>query len=118
MALRSTPGSAVVRVGITDHAQEALGDIISVTVPEGGEKTEAGSPCGEIESTKSLSDLIAPVTGTVRLHNDAADDAPVLINADPYGQGWLFAVAVDEAALAGQLDALLDGAGYRQLAGD
>ena len=114
----STAGSTVVRVGITDHAQEALGDIISVTDPREDDTTEAGAPCGEIESTKTVSDLIAPVTGTVRARNTAAEDAPELINSDPYGRGWLFDVDVEPATLDEQLAALMDGPGYRQLVGD
>lgn len=118
MWVRSAAGSTVVRVGITDHAQEALGDIISVTVPRDDETTEAGAPCGEIESTKSVSDLIAPVTGTVHDHDTAAKDSPELINTDPYGQGWLFDIDVEPATLDEQLAALMDGTAYHQLVGD
>ncbi len=118
MWVRSTPGSTVVRVGITDHAQEALGDIVSVTVPPDDETIDAGAPCGEIESTKTVSDLIAPVTGTVHNHDAAAEDSPELINSDPYGQGWLFDIDVEPAILDEQLAGLMDGTAYRQLVGN
>jgi len=100
----------VVRVGITDFAQDSLGDIVFVTLPEPGAKIEAGSPCGELESTKSVSDLYAPLTGTVTEVNSALDANPELVNADPYGEGWIFEV---ELAAGESVDALLDAAGYQ-----
>lgn len=103
-------GSAVVRVGITDFAQDALGDIVFVTLPEVGAALEAGKPCGELESTKSVSDLYAPVAGTVTAVNPALDANPELVNSDPYGEGWMFEVEVAAPAAA---DALLDVADYR-----
>ena len=104
-----------VRVGITDFAQEALGDIVYVSLPEVGESVSAGSTCGELESTKSVSDVYAPVTGEVIARNEALDTTPELVNNDPYGGGWLFEVVpADADAVAGLLDhaaytATLDG---------
>jgi glycine cleavage system H protein len=83
-----------VRVGITDHAQDALGDIVFVQLPEVGDEVGPGTPIGEVESTKSVSDLYAPVTGVVTAVNAALADAPETINADPYGEGWLVEIEV------------------------
>jgi glycine cleavage system H protein len=108
--LRS-PGEAAgsVRVGITDYAQDALGDIVYVSLPEVGASVEAGAACGELESTKSVSDVYAPVSGEIVAVNEALDATPELVNNDPYGAGWLFEVV---PADAGQIDGLLDAAGY------
>ena len=102
-----TAGS--VRVGITDFAQDALGDIVYVSLPEVGAAVTAGSSCGELESTKSVSDVYAPVSGEVVAVNEALDATPELVNSDPYGAGWLFEIV---PADAGELDGLLDAAGY------
>jgi glycine cleavage system H protein len=99
----------LLRVGITDFAQDALGDIVFVTLPESGAQIQAGEPCGELESTKSVSDVYAPVTGTVTAVNAALDANPELVNSDPYGEGWMFEV---EVAGPEALDGLLDAAGY------
>ena len=99
-----------VRFGITDHAQDALGDIVFVTLPALGAALAAGEPCGEVESTKSVSDIYAPLTGTVVARNDAAETSPETLNSDPYGDGWLVEVELSDAA---ELEALLDAAGYR-----
>ncbi|MGW3470714.1 glycine cleavage system protein GcvH [Saccharopolyspora sp. NPDC000995] len=82
----------VVRIGITQHAADALGDIVYVQLPEVGDKIEAGQACGELESTKSVSDLFAPVTGEVVALNESVVDAPALLNAEPFGDGWLLDV--------------------------
>ena len=105
------PGEAAgsVRVGITDYAQDALGDIVYVSLPEVGASVEAGSSCGELESTKSVSDVYAPITGEIVAVNEALDATPELVNTDPYGAGWLFEVV---PADAGQIEGLLDAAGY------
>jgi glycine cleavage system H protein len=100
------------RVGITYHAQDALGDIVFVQLPEPGTAVEAGSPLGEVESTKSVSDIYAPVTGTVVARNEALDGAPELVNSDPYGDGWMFEIRLDDASA---VDALLDADAYRGL---
>src|SRR4051812_41110304 len=99
-----------VRVGITAYAQDALGDIVYVQLPEPGSTVEAGSSVGEVESTKSVSDLYAPISGTVVQRNDALDATPELVNSDPYGQGWMFEV---EPAEAGAVDGLLTADQYR-----
>jgi glycine cleavage system H protein len=101
---RSDDGT--VRVGITAYAQDALGDVVFVTLPEVGSDVEPGSACGEVESTKSVSDIFAPVAGTVSGRNDALDANPELVNTDPYGEGWMFEVRPsDPSALEGLLDA-------------
>jgi len=101
-----------VRVGITHYAQDALGDIVFVYLPEVGAKVEAGQSLGEVESTKSVSEIYAPVTGTVVARNEQLSEEPQLINADPYGAGWLVEI---EPADGTDLDDLLDAAGYAAL---
>ena len=94
------------RVGVTDYAQDALGDIVFVTLPEAGSQVSAGEACGEIESTKSVSDVYAPVGGTVVERNEALDSSPELVNSDPYGDGWMLVIRPDAAdATSGLLDA-------------
>jgi len=112
--VRAGVEGGAVRVGITDFAQDALGDIVFVTLPQVGAAVTAGEPCGELESTKSVSDVYAPVTGTVAAVNGALDANPELVNSDPYGEGWMFEVETDGGADA--LDGLLDAAGYRAVA--
>jgi glycine cleavage system H protein len=94
----------VASVGITDYAQRALGDVVYVSVPAPGTRVTAGEPCGEIESTKSVSDIYSPVDGEVTEVNGDVDDDPGLVNSDPYGAGWLMRVRVDDGA--GQADLL------------
>ena len=106
------PGGQDVEVGITDHAQEQLGDVVFVDLPPVGSSVGAGEPFGEIESTKSVSDLYAPVSGTVTAVNDELEDHPDLCNSDPYGAGWLVRIEPDDAAALGDL---LDAAAYRDL---
>ncbi len=100
-------------VGITDFAQDALGDVVYVDIPEVGTEVRAGEPFGEVESTKSVSDVYAPVTGTVTTRNDALVDSPELVNRDPYGDGWMIAI---EASDASELDRLLTASAYREVA--
>ena len=100
-ALAAPDGS--VRVGITDHAQEQLGDIVFVSLPEVGATVAAGEPCGELESTKSVSDLYAPVSGVVAARNEAVVTAPELINSDPYDKGWMFDVTPSDPTAVGEL---------------
>jgi len=108
-------GNRVV-VGITDYAQDALGDVVYVELPAIGTATRSGSAFSEIESTKSVSDLYAPVDGRIVEVNEALTDAPELLNEDPYGRGWICVIAVeDPASLGASLDALLDAAAYRAL---
>jgi glycine cleavage system H protein len=106
------PGEAEgsVRIGITHYAQDALGDIVYVSLPQVGDTVTSGDACGELESTKSVSDLYAPVTGEVVAVNTALDATPELVNNDPYEAGWLFEVAVADSS---ELDTLLDAAGYQ-----
>ena len=101
-----------VRVGITDFAQDALGDVVFVDLPGTGTTVAPGGPLGEVESTKSVSEIYAPVAGEVVAVNTGLADAPELLNSDPYGDGWICEIApADPAAV----EALLDAAGYRQL---
>ena len=101
-----------VRVGITDFAQDALGDVVFVQLPEPGASLDAGGALGEVESTKSVSDIYAPVSGVVVEVNAELGDAPQRLNEDPYGEGW---ICVIEPADAASLEALLDAEGYRRL---
>jgi glycine cleavage system H protein len=101
-----------VRVGITDYAQDALGDVVYVGLPEVGSEVRAGEVLGEVESTKSVSELYAPVSGRVVEVNAALGDAPERVNEDPYGQGWICDIEVSDRA---SLEALLDADAYRQL---
>jgi glycine cleavage system H protein len=117
MWARPNANGALVRVGLTDFAQDSLGDVVDVSLPGLGETVAAGEPCGDIESVKSVNDLIAPVSGTVRGRNDELADAPELINSDPYGQGWMFEIEPDPTTLGTQLGALLDAHAYGALTG-
>jgi glycine cleavage system H protein len=101
--------SATVRVGITDYAQEALGDVVYVSLPEVGATVQKGAAVGEVESTKSVSDIYAPVSGTVTARNDNLDEHPELINSDPYGEGWMLEIDASDKA---EIDGLLDAAAY------
>ena len=104
----------VVRIGITSFAQDALGDVVYVSLPEVGAQVAKGAAVGEIESTKSVSDLYAPLTGTVTARNDNLDAQPELINSDPYGEGWVLEIELSETE---ETDELLDAAAYGTLAG-
>jgi glycine cleavage system H protein len=96
----------VVRVGITEYAQDALGDIVFVSLPAVGDALSGGDTCGELESTKSVSDIYAPVSGEVVAINDALEGTPEVVNSDPYGEGWLFDVKLsDPSALEGLMSA-------------
>jgi glycine cleavage system H protein len=101
-----------VRIGITDYAQDALGDVVFVQVPTAGTKVTAGESFSEVESTKSVSDIYAPVTGEVVEVNDDLADAPERLNDDPYGEGWICVIAMSDAS---EFDTLLDAAAYRAL---
>jgi len=106
------PGEAdgSVRVGITDYAQDALGDIVYVSLPEVGEEVNAGTPAGELESTKSVSDVYVPVSGKVVARNEALDATPELVNTDPYGDGWLFEMQPSDPS---DVDGLMSAADYQ-----
>jgi glycine cleavage system H protein len=103
-------GQDAVRIGITAFAQDALGDIVYVTLPEVGSAVSSGQTCGEVESTKSVSDIYAPVSGTVVAQNPALDASPELVNTDPYGEGWMFEIRPDDPSA---LDGLLTAEQYR-----
>jgi glycine cleavage system H protein len=105
----------VARIGITDFAQESLGDVVFVQLPDAGLDIVAGASAAEIESTKSVSDVYVPVSGVVQAANDALVGAPELVNQDPYGEGWILEVALSDPT---EVDALLDAAAYRELIGD
>ena len=108
-------GEDTVRIGITDFAQNSLGDIVFVQTPDPGTTVSPGDSIGEVESTKSVSDIFAPVSGTVIARNDALDSAPELVNADPYGDGWMIEVQLDDP---GELSELLDASAYAELPGE
>lgn len=105
-------GGNTIRVGITEYAQDQLGDVVYVQLPEVGNQVEAGGSAGEVESTKSVSEIYAPVSGEVTAVNDALDEQPELINSDPYGEGWIFEITVDDPDA---LDGLLDAEAYQAL---
>ena len=107
-----SPGEAEgsVRIGITDYAQDALGDIVYVSLPDVGADVEDGSAVGELESTKSVSDVYAPLAGSVVARNEALEATPELVNSDPYGEGWLFEIVPSDATA---VDGLMDADTYR-----
>ena len=107
-------GDGVVRIGITDHAQSQLGDVVFVQLPDVGAAVEAGSPVGEVESTKSVSEIYSPLSGEVVAVNDALADTPELVNAGPYGEGWMLELRV----AGGAQPELLDAAAYAALTSD
>lgn len=107
-------GDDLVRVGITDYAQDQLGDVVYVDLPTPGAKVERGQPFGEVESTKSVSDLYAPVSGTVEERNDELDDRPELVNQEPYDGGWMIAIRTEDPSA---LDDLMEVDAYRDHVG-
>jgi glycine cleavage system H protein len=102
----------LVRVGITDYAQEQLGDVVYVDLPAAGADVEQGQPFGEVESTKSVSDLYAPISGAVVERNETLDDRPELVNEDPMGEGWMVAIEPRDRS---ELDGLMDADAYRAM---
>jgi glycine cleavage system H protein len=103
-------GDGVVRIGITAYAQDALGDVVYVSLPTVGDTVAVGDSVGEVESTKSVSDIYAPMAGEVTAVNDALDATPELLNSDSYGEGWMYELRVEDPAA---LDGLLDATGYQ-----
>ena len=101
---------SVARVGVTDFATSEMGDIVYVSLPTVGSSVVAGDACGELESTKSVSEVYAPVGGEVVARNEALDATPELVNTDPYGEGWLFEIVPDDSAA---VDGLMDAAAYQ-----
>ncbi len=108
----ATREGTLVRIGITEYAQDQLGDVVFVDLPEVGRQVGAGDVFGEVESTKSVSELFAPVDGEIVAVNDAVADSPELINSDPYGEGWLIEIRLDDPA---GLEALLEAEAYDAL---
>ena len=108
----ATREGTLVRIGITEYAQDQLGDVVFVDLPEVGRQVGAGDVFGEVESTKSVSELFAPVDGEIVSVNDAVTDSPELINSDPYGEGWLIEIRLDDPA---GLEALLEAEAYDAL---
>ncbi len=104
----------VARVGITDYAQDALGDVVYVDLPQVGASVAAMASCCEVESTKSVSEIFSPVSGTIAEVNSDLSDTPQMINEDPYGKGWIFAVELADPA---ELDSLMDAAAYQAFLG-
>lgn len=105
-------GDNIVTVGITDHAQDQLGDLVFVELPEVGSTLEAGTECAVVESVKAASDIYSPVSGEVIESNEALADAPESINDAPYGEGWIFKVKLSDSS---ELDSLMDAAAYNEL---
>ena len=103
-----------IRMGITDYAQDALGDVVFVQVPSVGAKVAKGDSFSEVESTKSVSDIYAPVSGTISAVNSALDSSPELVNSDPYGEGWICEITLSDES---EISELLDAAGYSALTG-
>jgi glycine cleavage system H protein len=113
-----TGSTTTIRIGITDFAQEALGDIVFITLPEVGAEVAAGQAFGEVESTKSVSDIYAPVAGVVVSRNEALDRQPELLNSDPYGEGWIVDIELGaDSDAASVLAGLLSAADYQALVG-
>ena len=106
----SVEADGSVRIGITDHAQEALGDLVFVELPEAGEDINLGEACAVVESVKAASDIYSPVTGQIIAVNEELEDDPAMINSDPFGDGWLFALNLADAT---ELDVLLDADAYQ-----
>ncbi|MGA1344374.1 MAG: glycine cleavage system protein GcvH [Ilumatobacteraceae bacterium] len=104
--------SGTIRVGITDYAQDALGDVVFIEMPGVGTTVTAGATCGEIESTKSVSEVYTPLSGTITAVNEALADDPAVLNTDPYGAGWIFEITPSDPSAA---DALMDADSYRAL---
>jgi glycine cleavage system H protein len=105
-------GDGIVTVGITEHAQDLLGDMVFVELPEVGETVDAGDDVAVAESVKAASDIYSPVTGEIVEVNEALEDSPELVNSDPYGDGWMFKVKLSDTS---ELDALLDAEGYQNV---
>jgi glycine cleavage system H protein len=105
-------GDGTVTVGITDHAQDSLGDLVFVELPEVGREVDSGETCAVVESVKAASDIYSPVSGEVTEANDALGDAPETINDDPYGEGWIYKLKLADLA---QMDGLLDASGYESV---
>ena len=111
----ATNNDGTVRIGITDYAQDALGDVVFVDLPAIDARFEGGAMCGEVESTKSVSEIYTPLAGVVVAVNTTVQDDPSLLNSDPYGEGWMIEIRVDDSSL---IDQLLTADAYRALTGE
>jgi glycine cleavage system H protein len=116
--VRSDSAQSTAQIGITDYAQDSLGDVVNITLPAAGQAVTSGQALGEIESTKSINQLVSPLDGQVITGNDVLVDTPELVNTDPYGQGWMVQVEVASSTLSSQLEALMDSSAYRSLVGE
>jgi glycine cleavage system H protein len=110
-------GPGTIRLGVTDFAQESLGDVVAIGLPRLGSRVQAGYACGEIESTKSVNDLVSPIDGTISAVNEEIEAAPELTNTDPYGAGWLFEIESAPDTLEARLSSLIDATAYRAFTG-
>jgi glycine cleavage system H protein len=110
--VRPDSGTGTALVGITDYAQDSLGDVVNVALPELGQALTSGQAFGEIESTKTINDLVSPLDGTVHSRNDVLAQTPELVNRDPYGQGWMLKIEFAPSTLSRQLAALMDAPAY------
>jgi glycine cleavage system H protein len=110
--VRPDAATGMALVGITDYAQDSMGDVVNVALPELGQAVTSGQEFGEIESTKTINDLVSPLDGTVHARNDVLAQTPELVNADPYGQGWMLEIGVAPSTLDQQLAALMDAPAY------
>jgi glycine cleavage system H protein len=115
--VRANEDGTIVRVGISDFAQESLGDIVAIYLPKQGAKVRASEACGEVESTKSDNDLVSPVAGTITNRNDEMEDKPEVVNQDPYGDGWLWEVTLDSPPFDPAQSQLMSAADYKTLTG-
>ena len=111
----ATNDDGTVRIGITDYAQDALGDVVFVDLPAVDARFESGAMCGEVESTKSVSEIYTPLAGVVTSVNSAVQDDPSLLNSDPYGEGWMIEIRVADASM---IEQLLTADAYRALTGE
>jgi len=111
----ATNDDGTVRIGITDYAQDALGDVVFVDLPAVDARFESGAMCGEVESTKSVSEIYTPLAGVVTAVNSAVQDDPSLLNSDPYGDGWMIEIRIDDASM---IEQLLTADAYRALTGE
>ena len=116
--VRAASAQNTAQIGITDYAQDSLGDVVNITLPTAGQAVTSGQAFGEIESTKSINDLVSPLDGQVLTANDVLVDTPELVNTDPYGQGWMVEVEVASSPLSSQLGALMNSSAYRSLVGE
>jgi glycine cleavage system H protein len=110
--VRPDSSTSMALVGMTDYAQDSLGDVVNVALPERGQTVTSGQAFGEIESTKSINDLVSPLDGTVHARNDVLAQTPELVNTDPYGRGWMLEIEVAPSTLSDQLAALMDAPAY------